>query len=72
MPCAYQRSLNSKGIKVTLDVLGEFIKSLDEAEENKQEYLDLIEETQKNGINGNYSLKPTSFGLLIDRKFATG
>jgi len=60
------KELNSKGIKVTLDVLGEFIKSLDEAEENKQEYLDLINETQKNGIDGNYSLKPTSFGLLID------
>jgi len=60
------KDLNSKGIKVTLDVLGEFIKSLDEAEENKQEYLDLIDETQKNGIDGNYSLKPTSFGLLID------
>lgn len=60
------KELNSKGIKVTLDVLGEFIKSLDEAEENKQEYLDLIDETQKNGIDGNYSLKPTSFGLLID------
>jgi proline dehydrogenase len=60
--------LNSKGIRVTLDVLGEFIKSLDEAEENKKEYLALIEETQKRGINGNYSLKPTSFGLLIDRE----
>lgn len=60
------KDLNSKGIKVTLDVLGEFIKSLDEAEENKQEYLNLIEETQRNGIDGNYSLKPTSFGLLID------
>jgi len=60
--------LNSKGIRVTLDVLGEFIKSLNEAEENKKEYLDLIEETQKRGINGNYSLKPTSFGLLIDRE----
>jgi len=62
------KDLNSQGVRVTLDVLGEFIKSLDEAEENKQEYLDLIEETQKNGINGNYSLKPTSFGLLIDRE----
>ena len=62
------RELNALGIKVTLDVLGEFIKSLDEAEANKQEYLDLIEETQKNGINGNYSLKPTSFGLLLDKE----
>ena len=62
------KDLNSKGMRVTLDVLGEFIKSLDEAEENKKEYLDLIEETQKQGINGNYSLKPTSFGLLIDKE----
>jgi len=62
------KELNSQGMRVTLDVLGEFIKSLDEAEENKQEYLDLIEETEKNGINGNYSLKPTSFGLLIDKE----
>ncbi len=62
------KELNAQGIRVTLDVLGEFIKSLDEAEANKQEYLDLIEETQKNGINGNYSLKPTSFGLLIDKE----
>jgi proline dehydrogenase len=62
------KDLNSKGMMVTLDVLGEFIKSLDEAEENKKEYLDLIEETQKQGINGNYSLKPTSFGLLIDKE----
>jgi len=62
------RELNAQGVRVTLDVLGEFIKSLDEAEANKQEYLDLIEETQKNGINGNYSLKPTSFGLLLDKE----
>ncbi len=62
------KELNSGGIRVTLDVLGEFIHSLDEARENRQEYLDLIELTQKNGINGNYSLKPTSFGLLIDRE----
>lgn len=62
------KELNSQGIKVTLDVLGEFIKSLDEAEANKQEYLELIEETQKQGIDGNYSLKPTSFGLLIDKE----
>jgi proline dehydrogenase len=59
--------LNSKNIKVTLDVLGEFIKNLEEAEANKNEYLNLIESTQHSGIDGNYSLKPTSFGLLIDK-----
>lgn len=61
------RDLNNEGVMVTLDVLGEFIKSLEEAEANKKEYLELIELTEKNGIQGNYSLKPTSFGLLIDK-----
>lgn len=61
------KELNSKEIKVTLDVLGEFIKDLDEAEVNKQEYINLIDVTYKNSIDGNFSVKPTSFGLLIDK-----
>jgi proline dehydrogenase len=62
------RELNSKNIRVTLDVLGEFIKNLDEAEANKKEYLNLIDYSQKSGIDGNFSVKPTSFGLLIDKE----
>jgi proline dehydrogenase len=62
------KELNSKKIKVTLDVLGEFIKTLDEAEANKKEYLNLIEISYKNHIDGNFSVKPTSFGLLIDKE----
>jgi proline dehydrogenase len=62
------KDLNSKKIKVSLDVLGEFIKNLDEAEENKVEYLNLIDISNKNKIDGNFSLKPTSFGLLIDKE----
>jgi len=61
------KDLNSKNIMVTLDVLGEFITSLDEAEANKREYLNLIDISYKNNINGNFSVKPTSFGLLIDK-----
>jgi proline dehydrogenase len=61
------KDLNSKNIKVTLDVLGEFIKTLDEADINKKEYLDLIYISYKTGIDGNFSVKPTSFGLLIDK-----
>jgi proline dehydrogenase len=60
--------LNNHGLKVTLDILGEFITSLDEAEANKHEYLNLIDDTQRSGLNCNYSLKPTSFGLLIDKE----
>lgn len=62
------KNLNAQGIRITMDVLGEFIKTLDEAEANKKEYLEVIENVQKNGINGNYSLKPTMFGLLIDQE----
>jgi len=61
------KELNSKNMKVTLDVLGEFIKNLDEAETNKKEYLNLIEVSTRNKIDGNFSVKPTSFGLLIDK-----
>ncbi len=62
------RELNDKHIMVTLDILGEFIQTLEEAEQNKKEYLDLIAVTADNGIDGNFSLKPTSFGLLLDRE----
>jgi len=61
------KDLNAKKIKVTFDILGEFIKNLDEAEANKQEYLNLMDVSTKNGIDGNFSVKPTSFGLLIDK-----
>lgn len=62
------KNLNTKGIRVTFDILGEFIKSLAEAEENKKEYLHLIDFATQNGIDGNFSVKPTSFGLLIDKE----
>jgi len=62
------RDFNSNNIKVTLDVLGEFIKTTEEAEINKQEYLNLLDVINKNKIDGNVSLKPTSFGLLIDKE----
>lgn len=62
------KELNTQNIKVTLDVLGEFITTTEEAEENKNEYLNLIDVIYKNGIDGNFSVKPTSFGLLLDKE----
>jgi len=62
------RALNAGGMKTTLDLLGEFITSLGEAARNKEEYLRLIDRAQAEKIDGNYSLKPTSFGLLLDRE----
>ena len=61
------KALNKDGMMVTIDLLGEFITHLDEAEQNKNEYLNIVETFEKEGIDGNYSLKPTMFGLLIDQ-----
>ncbi|MFH0780652.1 MAG: proline dehydrogenase family protein [Pseudomonadota bacterium] len=66
------KKLNAQGVLTTLDVLGEFITTLAEAEANKKEYLEVIEQAEKAGVNGNYSLKPTFFGLLIDKNIAYG
>lgn len=62
------RKLNKEGNMITVDLLGEFITKLDQAMENKKEYLDIIETFEKEKIDGNYSLKPTMFGLLIDEE----
>jgi proline dehydrogenase len=64
------KKLNALGILTTIDVLGEFITTLEEAEANKKEYLQVIEESEKAGVDGNYSLKPTFFGLLLDKEVA--
>lgn len=64
------KKLNEDGIMTTLDVLGEFIENIEEAEKNKREYLDVIDAAESAEIQGNYSLKPTSFGLLIDKEVA--
>ena len=61
------KQLNAENMKITVDLLGEFITDLSEATKNKEEYLEIIERFEKEKINGNYSLKPTSFGLLLDK-----
>ena len=62
------KKLNAEGMMVTIDLLGEFITDLSQAEDNKNQYLQIIETIEKENINGNYSLKPTMFGLLIDKE----
>lgn len=64
------RKLNKEGILTTIDILGEFITTLEEAEANKQEYLEVIDAAEEAEVDGNYSLKPTFFGLLIDKDVA--
>lgn len=60
--------LNAKGIHTTIDLLGEFIETLEEAKENRDHYLEIINRFDAEDIEGNFSLKPTMFGLLIDKE----
>lgn len=60
------KDLNEHGIYITVDLLGEFIQSLEEAEQNKNAYLNIVKRYTDEKIEGNFSIKPTSFGLLID------
>ena len=64
------KKLNGEGYMVTIDLLGEFIKDLNAAANNREAYLEIVEIIQKNNIDGNYSLKPTMFGLLLDKEQA--
>lgn len=60
--------LNEKNIEVTIDILGEFINTLDEAKENKTQYLKVIERFTAENVKGNFSVKPSMFGLLLDKE----
>lgn len=62
------KKLNEEGYLVTIDLLGEFITKLEQAKDNRDKYLQIIDHIQSNNIKGNYSLKPTMFGLLIDKE----
>ena len=65
---ACTRALNDQGFRVTLDILGEFITNIEQARESLDGYLAVVHAIKENGLNANVSVKPTSFGLLIDKK----
>ena len=62
------RKLNQKGITVSVDLLGEYVKNLSEADHYKEQYLELIKRFTEEKIDGNFSVKPSMFGLLLDRE----
>ena len=64
------RDLNGKQMMVTIDILGEFIKTKDEATYFKDQCLEILKAIDREGLDGNLSLKPTQMGLLLDKEFA--
>lgn len=64
------KELNSKGILATLDVLGESIRTKEEAIEAKRKALEVFDAIVKNKLLANLSIKPTQMGLAIDAELA--
>lgn len=62
------KKLNQEDVHVTVDLLGEFIKTIEQARENRDKYLEIIDRFTGENVRGNFSVKPTMFGLLIDKE----
>jgi proline dehydrogenase len=64
---ATARALQGRGMRLTLDYLGESVRTMDEATAATQEYVRLIDVIVASGIECNISLKLTQLGVDIDR-----
>ena len=61
------KSLEARGLTVTLDYLGESVRTIDEASAATREYVRLLDLIVASGIERNVSLKLTQLGLTVDR-----
>ena len=62
------KRLESEGACFTIDVLGEEISTLDEAQFFLDEYVRVMHAIVEHNFDANLSIKPTAFGLLIDKE----
>jgi proline dehydrogenase len=61
------RAIQSRGMLLTLDYLGESVRTMDEATAATREYARLIDVLVASGVERNISLKLTQLGVDIDR-----
>jgi proline dehydrogenase len=61
------RSIQAQGLHLTLDYLGESVRTVEEADAATREYVRLLEVIVASGIERNISLKLTQLGAGIDR-----
>ena len=63
------KKLNEKGINVTLDLLGEYVKDRETADKTVETYIELIKSISSADINSSISIKLTMIGLSIDKEY---
>lgn len=61
--------LNEKGIKITLDLLGENVEDRTMADETVESYESLLQKINEAGLDSTISIKLTMMGLDIDRSY---
>ena len=61
------KRLSKEGACFTIDVLGEEISTMEEAQFFLEEYQRVISAIIDNKLDSNLSIKPTAFGLLLDK-----
>lgn len=61
-------NLNSKGLRATMDILGEDVHRLDQAQKAASNYCNLLDEIQRRQVNSNVSIKLTQIGLKVDKE----
>ncbi len=64
------RAVEARGMMHTLDLLGESVTTLDEADAATRQYLAVIDAVAKSGIGRGLSLKLTQLGLDVDKASA--
>ena len=62
------RELNGRGMKVTLDRLGESVDSREQAERAAGEYIAALERIERQKLDAGISIKLTQIGLAIDNE----
>lgn len=67
---AVAHELNSRGMSVSLDLLGEEVHDLESARLAKEEYLESLDRIRRESLDSNISVKPTQLGLAIDEDLA--
>ena len=60
------KNLNSQGQKVTLDILGEHTKSIEECNNITDDYIRILKEINKSKLDCNISVKPSHIGSDIN------
>ena len=60
---AVVKSLNNQGFSATIDILGEHVQDITEANQITSEYIDLYDEIAENQLDCNISIKPSHIGL---------